>query len=169
MAGLGTCRTCNGVVAYGAKACPHCGQSDPAPTPITKRPFAMIVLGIFGLLVGFTVLGSMAGRDDVTPAPPVKAARVLTDPERKAARDEAIGEDAAAGCAVQVEKAMKDPASLQLDHDKTRMNLKADGGTVTIYYRAKNSFAAVVPGATRCTFELNGGTNTRITKLTEVK
>lgn len=68
MAGLGTCRTCNGVVAYGANACPHCGQKDPASKPITKRPFAMIVLSVFAMLVVVVLLGIIGGRGEVPSA-----------------------------------------------------------------------------------------------------
>lgn len=30
------CPACGGLVAYGAKSCPHCGKSNPAPKPPTK-------------------------------------------------------------------------------------------------------------------------------------
>lgn len=46
------CRTCGGLVAVGAKVCPHCGQSKPAPKPptqVTKKHLVIagVVLFLF--------------------------------------------------------------------------------------------------------------------------
>ena len=65
---------------------------------------------------------------------------------------------------MQVAKRMKDPKSMDIDRDQTRIKLNNGSGSVTIFYRAKNSFGAVVPGASRCDFTVRG-TNTQITKI----
>ena len=80
MSNLGVCKTCKAVVAHDAKACPHCGQSNPSPTPITKRPVAMLVLVVFGLLVVSAVLGSFAGRDYPAVTRPVASVAAIPTP-----------------------------------------------------------------------------------------
>jgi uncharacterized protein (UPF0212 family) len=48
-----TCRTCAGLVAVGAKTCPHCGQAKPAPKPPTRvtGTHLLIAAGVLGLFL----------------------------------------------------------------------------------------------------------------------
>lgn len=46
------CLSCNGVVAIGAKSCPHCGRQNPAPKPTSR--FVLLLAGL--LLLGFLVM-----------------------------------------------------------------------------------------------------------------
>lgn len=62
-----TCPACSGVVAYGAKNCPHCGKSKPAPAPkkLTNRSHVLIALGgllFLTLLVQMSNGSSSGGR-----------------------------------------------------------------------------------------------------------
>ena len=54
------CPACNGVVAIGATACPHCGDANPPPKPTSR--FVLVLAGL--LLLGFVLM--LATRD---PAP----------------------------------------------------------------------------------------------------
>ena len=45
-----TCPACGGTVAYGAKTCPHCGKSKPAPKPPTKVTKTHVVLAVLLLI-----------------------------------------------------------------------------------------------------------------------
>jgi hypothetical protein len=61
-----TCPACNGLVAYGAKNCPHCGKSKPAPPPkkLANRRhifFALTVLLLLFVLAGQAPNGSGTG------------------------------------------------------------------------------------------------------------
>lgn len=47
-----TCPACGGLVAKGAKACPHCGKQNPAPKPTNRA--VLLLAGL--LLVGFMVM-----------------------------------------------------------------------------------------------------------------
>lgn len=56
-----TCPTCGGLVAYGAKTCPHCGQSKPAPEPPrppTKVTKTHLVLAALLLIAIFMTIGN---------------------------------------------------------------------------------------------------------------
>lgn len=46
---VAACKTCGGVVAIGAKMCPHCGQSNPAPKPPTQVTRKHLIIA--GLIV----------------------------------------------------------------------------------------------------------------------
>lgn len=46
-----SCPACGGLVAIGAKACPHCGKQNPAPKPTSR--VVLLVAGL--LLAGFVV------------------------------------------------------------------------------------------------------------------
>lgn len=51
------CPACGGLVAYGAKSCPHCGKSKPAPSPprpptkVTKTHLALAALLLIAILM----------------------------------------------------------------------------------------------------------------------
>ena len=52
-----SCPACGGLVAFGAKVCPHCGKSKPAPkrrTLVTKER-VLIALGLLLMLIVFGV------------------------------------------------------------------------------------------------------------------
>lgn len=64
------CRTCGGLVAIGAKACPHCGQAKPAPPP--KKKAGPLAYGI-ALLLLLVFIGTSINRPNsggsATPPP----------------------------------------------------------------------------------------------------
>lgn len=48
------CNVCGGVVAWGIKACPHCGKKPSAPIPLTKLgPKHLAVIAVVVLALGF--------------------------------------------------------------------------------------------------------------------
>ena len=53
--GTSSCRTCCGLVAIGAKMCPHCGQAKPAPKPPTQvtKKHLIIAAIVFLLFIFF--------------------------------------------------------------------------------------------------------------------
>lgn len=63
-----SCPACGGTVAYGAKTCPHCGKSKPAPKPPTKVTKTHLVLALLLLLA---IIGSQLNQ-----APPLTADEV---------------------------------------------------------------------------------------------
>lgn len=63
------CRTCGGLVAIGAKVCPHCGQAKPAtkpPTQVTKTHvfIALILVALF-FVANTNQSGSLTAKDGV--------------------------------------------------------------------------------------------------------
>jgi hypothetical protein len=51
-----SCPACGGLVAYGAKTCPHCGKANPAPVP--KKPMSTFAkVGILVLMLA--AIGNM--------------------------------------------------------------------------------------------------------------
>ena len=80
MASLVTCKVCKKEHSDDVSRCPHCGAKY--SKPLTKRPFALVMLAIFGVMVFSAVLGSIGGRDaspvktaqPVAPTPPVSTA-----------------------------------------------------------------------------------------------
>ena len=69
MASLVTCKVCKKEHSDDVTRCPSCGAKY--SKPLTKRPFALVMLAIFGVLVFSTVLGLTGERD----ASPVKTAQ----------------------------------------------------------------------------------------------
>lgn len=71
MASLVTCQVCKKEHSDDVKRCPHCGAKY--SKPFTKRPFAKLMAGAFGLIV-FSCVSALNGTKDVaapTPKPPV--------------------------------------------------------------------------------------------------
>lgn len=70
---LSSCPACGGVVAVGAKACPHCGKDNPAPP---KKPTSRIKTVGAALFVIFLIYsmsqGSKTGGSSA-PSPPITA------------------------------------------------------------------------------------------------
>lgn len=62
------CPACGGTVAYGAKTCPHCGKTKPAPKPPTKVTKTHLVLALLLLLA---IIGSQLNQP-----PPMSADEV---------------------------------------------------------------------------------------------
>lgn len=63
------CRTCGGLVAIGAKVCPHCGQAKPAPKPptqVTKTHLfiALILVALF-FIANSNQSGSLTVEDGI--------------------------------------------------------------------------------------------------------
>lgn len=69
MATLVTCKLCKKEHSDDVARCPSCGVKY--NKPLSKRPFALAVLGIFGFMVFTAVVGSIGGRDP-TPATTVQ-------------------------------------------------------------------------------------------------
>lgn len=59
-----TCPACGGVVAYGAKTCPHCGKAKPAPKPPTK--VSKTHLALAALFLGAMFLSLSNNRPGMT-------------------------------------------------------------------------------------------------------
>lgn len=56
---LATCPACGGVVAIGAKACPHCGRDDPAPAPKqSTKPLKWATSVVIMMIVAVWAIGS---------------------------------------------------------------------------------------------------------------
>jgi hypothetical protein len=51
------CPACGGLVAYGAKNCPHCGKSKPAPNPPTRYSAKHFLLAVV-IVVVLVVIGN---------------------------------------------------------------------------------------------------------------
>lgn len=169
MAALSKCNTCSGVVAVGAKACPHCGVSNPAPKTLLQRPFALfMILGVGYIFYSCSSALNSAERSaearqqSMTPEQKAEAAKTATRENAK--------HDAFAGCQVAVQKQLKNPKSFDVDMDASRATLEADGSAGAVYmrYRATNSFNAVVPGAMTCKFSAVGE-RTTVTAITAAK
>ncbi len=48
-----SCPACGGLVAYGAKTCPHCGKAEPAPKPSdqVRKKHLLIAVGVIVLII----------------------------------------------------------------------------------------------------------------------
>ena len=166
MASLVTCKVCKKEHSDDVKRCPSCGAKY--SRPITQRPLAILAVALTGFIAykctsGFDEISRKSAETESAKSPEQKQR------EQAANLEENIKMDALAGCEVLVEKALKDPSSFAPERDQYRTNLKAGKGSVTLIYRAKNSFGAVVPGATQCQFEVTSGSNTRIISRKEIK
>ncbi len=85
MAKLVACRTCGKEVAETARACPHCGQGQPAGTPRGAKIFLAVVGGI-ALLMVIGIMAALTPSDkDSKPleagAAPVAAPVPADDPD----------------------------------------------------------------------------------------
>lgn len=158
---LAACATCGGIVAYGAKACPHCGAAGPTPMGLMKckecgsevstRAAACPKCGapppppgrktkgetwfvVIMLLIIFSVAIGLSGRSNRGSSDQ----RAGDDPGPSAAR---TAQYRAAGLRAGILRmSMKDPEAFAL----TSLLVMPDG--VACYrYRAKNSFGAVLP------------------------
>ena len=166
MASLVTCKLCKKEHSDDVKRCPSCGAKY--SKPLSKRPFAIVVMALTGFIFYqcTSVFQSASSRID--------AAEAAKSPEQKQREQqerliESTKSDAVAGCEVLIKKALKDPSSFAPERDDYRSTLNDGKGSVTLIYRAKNSFGAVVPGVTQCQFEVTTGSSTRIISTKEVK
>lgn len=166
MASLVTCKVCKKEHSDDVKRCPHCGAKY--SKPLSKRPFAIVMMALTGFIFYqcTSVFQSASSRID--------AAEAAKSPEQKQREQqeklvESTKFDAIAGCEVLVKKSLKDPSSFAPDRDQYLASLKDGKGAVTLVYRAKNSFNAVVPGATQCQYEVTSGSSTRVTSVKEIK
>jgi hypothetical protein len=110
------------------------------------------ILGLVALLLVVVAFfrSPPPSKEETKPAPPVEAAKPIElTPERKAAQEAKKAKDAeeldklARNLVAlrRLRSAMKNPASFNLE-DAQRM----DDGTLCVFYRATNSFNAIVPG-----------------------
>lgn len=94
------CPTCGGLVAFGIKACPHCGKTKPAPEP--KKPaskVAWILAGLVGLIMLRTIVqGDGGGGGGGIAASRALLVSVLKDPSSVMWRNEIKGSDGATLC-----------------------------------------------------------------------
>ena len=82
MASLVMCKVCKKEHSDDVNRCPSCGAKY--SKPLTKRPFALLMLAVFGVLVVSAVMGSLGGRDaspvqttqPAAPTPPVSTAEL---------------------------------------------------------------------------------------------
>ena len=75
-----SCPACGGLVAIGAKSCPHCGQTNPAPPPKKKAgPLAYALGGLFLVVFIMSAANNPSGGGG-GPSPSV------TDDQRTAAQ-----------------------------------------------------------------------------------
>ena len=166
MASLVSCIVCKKEHSDDVKRCPSCGAKY--SKPLTQRPLVILALA----LTAFIAYRCSTGLKEATQKQAVtESAKSPEQKQREQAAnlEENIKMDALAGCEVLVEKTLKDPSSFAPERDQYRTNLKAGKGSVTLIYRAKNSFGAVVPGATQCQFEVTSGSSTRIVSSKEIK
>ena len=66
------CPACGGLVAFGAKACPHCGQTDPAPAQKKKAkagPLTYALAGLFLLAFIISIANNPPGGGNSSPSP----------------------------------------------------------------------------------------------------
>lgn len=150
------CKECGAQISTTAKACPKCGASPPRQT----SGCAWIAL----LFVGIPMIAGIIYQGAVTPereaAAAVKEAKrvALLSPAQKASELQAARIYSAKGaCRIYVKESLKDPNSAEfMGYGKTSSS--DDGGvvSVSVSYRAKNSFGALVPAAFSCTVKLSG-------------
>jgi hypothetical protein len=76
---LAQCPACGGVVAIGAKTCPHCGKSKPAPKPPTKATWKHVLIA-FSVVAFFIFIGGQE-------SPQLTAAQVTDICAREAGMD----------------------------------------------------------------------------------
>lgn len=160
MASLVTCKVCKKEHSDDVKRCPHCGAKY---SPSVKNGAVAIVLLVISAMI---LIKCSEDTKKAQKSVPVEA---VIPPAPKPFDENEAKIDAGIGCELVAEKAMKDPSSFNIDRDATRASYKDGKGMVTIYYRAKNSFGAITPGAMQCKFEVTTGTNTRIVSAKELK
>ena len=138
MSNLTACKTCKAQVAWDAKTCPQCGASNPTPTPLDRRPFAVVVAVIFSLITyscvsTFTTASSDYDKKEAAKSPETKAA------EKAAVDKQHAGWARASAGAKALTAAAHDPGSIVWNSafvvDKT--------SAVCYEYRAKNGFGAI--------------------------
>ena len=67
-----SCPACGGLVAIGAKSCPHCGQTDPARAPMKKAkagPLAYALAGLFLLALIISIANNPSPGGHSGPSP----------------------------------------------------------------------------------------------------
>lgn len=118
---LVNCKECKAEISDQAKVCPRCGAKAPRKMSTGMK----VAIG----LIGIAVIG---------------AAMSPKQPEREKTAAEIANDakvTAAAVAAAHIKKSMKDPASFSLESA-----ILMESGATCYEYRAKNSFAAIVPG-----------------------
>ena len=124
-----SCPACNGLVAIGASKCTHCGKSKPAPKPPTK-------VSKKHLAMACAALGVMIGTAINNPAPssnPQSSWDVSNSPFDGSVRQ----------VEVYLKRTLKDPDSFQAI-EWGAVQKGQDWYSVTVKYRAKNSFGGYV-------------------------
>lgn len=124
------CSECGNPVSDQAKKCPKCGAKTVVPRHLKKTSPGVMVLAI---LIGIGVVSAMFRE---SPPEHKKTAKEVAEEDARSLRN-----DRAVGAAKLLRDAMKDPESFSV-----QSALIMESGAVCYEYRAKNSFAAVVPG-----------------------
>lgn len=132
-AGLTACKTCGGVVAWEAKACPHCGQKKPAGRkPVSRQATVLVLLGL-GLFIA-------------------AAANVPRD-GKGTDNFEVIST-----CRAVVEKVLKAPSTAKFISGEDSVRRREDGSiNVSGYVDAQNGFGAMLRNEYECEVVQVGG------------
>ncbi|SIQ95792.1 hypothetical protein SAMN05421829_108143 [Aromatoleum tolulyticum] len=132
-ANLTSCRACKGVVSWGAKSCPHCGQRKPAgPKPVSRRTQVIVLLGLVAVIVALA----------------------------NAPRDGNATDDfsATAACQSVIKRGLKAPSSASFASGKDLVRRRPDGSVNVIgYVDAQNGFGATLRNEYECELVQNGG------------
>lgn len=126
---VAACKTCGGVVAIGAKTCPHCGQSKPAPKPPTQVTKKHLIVA--GLIVVFFFVVTSNQKSSLTVLSPEMSER-----ENKIAQ---YGEEALL-FARKLKAGMREPESLVVEY--AYKHTSGDSETC-IGYQARNGFGGM--------------------------
>lgn len=130
-----SCPTCGGLVAIGAKSCPHCGRAKPAPA---KTPLlAYVFVGVLALWF-ITTLEDQPVRN----TSPYSAFNAQTECERY------------------VSRSLKSPSSAKFAPHHELVILGQDAGpwTVVGWVDSQNSFGAMLRSRYICEVEFSGNT-----------
>lgn len=125
------CHECGKEISDGAAACPHCGAK---PKKGMGRG-SILIIGLFSIFVAKAAWDSANRETRSTPPPPVKSAA-----EKQADAEKEAQFQLAMGAGRLLKSNAKDPSSFKMES----FFVLPDGGAC-YEYRAKNSFAAVVP------------------------
>lgn len=140
------CRECGKDVSSEAKACPHCGASEPVP-PKGVGKIVTIAAIIFAIYVGAQCSDSTnAPNKTATPASP----RPPTEEELKSS--------ARHMCSEFVKRSAHDPRSLDWDRrfEWPVRHLSEDTWEVDMKFRGKNGFGATVLNTKTCGIRVRG-------------
>lgn len=138
---MGECRECGKQASSEAKACPHCGATDPVQKKV--GPVGVIA----ALFLGFVIFKVYPSGDDA-PKPAPQATNYDT------------AETANSTCRQFIKRGANDPSSIDfVDYLSWPANRTESGAwAVTATFRGKNGFGAVVLNRKVCEVKIVGDT-----------